>query len=88
MINPILRERVRYLKREEEGKKTMCGIMEKRIREARIESAQILVSDGKYSPEDIARIMKLPLTTVRKLDATKAGSLSETEERKLSGIRC
>ena len=88
MINPILRERVRYLKREEEGEKTMGGIMEKRIREARIESAQILVSDGIYSPEDIARIMKLPLTTVRKLAATKAGFLSETGDKKPSGIRC
>ena len=66
----------------------MCSIMEKRIREARIESAKELVSDGKYSLDDIARIMKLPLATVRKLAATKAGSLSETEERKLSEIRC
>ena len=50
----------------------MCDIMEKRIREARIESAQILVSDGIYSPEDIARIMKLPLAAVRKLANSKS----------------
>ena len=72
MINPILRERGRYLKREEEGKKTMCDIMENRIRERQIESAKVLVSDGIYSPEDIARIMKLPLATVRKLANSKS----------------
>lgn len=50
----------------------MCDIMENRIRERQIESAKVLVSDGKYSPEDIARIMKLPLATVRKLANSKS----------------
>ena len=66
----------------------MCGIMEKRIRETRIECARKAIEDEEFTNEQIAKILNLPLSTVRKLAATKAGSLSETEERKLSGIRC
>lgn len=66
----------------------MCGIMEKRIRESRIECARKAIEDEEFTNEQIAKILNLPLSTVRKLAAAKAGFLSETEDKKPSGIRC
>ena len=66
----------------------MCDIMEKRIRETRIECARKAIEDGEFTNEQIAKILNLPLSTVRKLAAAKAGFLSETGDKKPSGIRC
>ena len=42
IINPLLRERVHYLKETEGGREEMCQIMENRINEEKIELAKKL----------------------------------------------
>ncbi len=57
IINPLLRDRVRYLKKEE-GKESKCDIMEnlmdKRSKNDRIECATVAIADGKLPLETIA----------------------------------
>ena len=78
MINPLLRERVRFLKENEGGKDSMCEIMEnlmeKRSRNDRIECARKAIKEGKNSIEDISRILDIPLSTVQELASSMTDS--------------
>ena len=67
IINPVLRERVRYLKETEGGRKEMCEIMENLINEEKIELANIAIAKGNLSVEEIADVLDLPLSLVREL---------------------
>ncbi len=67
IINPVLRERVEYLKGTEGGHETMCDIMERRIQERNLEAAKRLIAIGKLSSEDISKGLELPLSTVEEL---------------------
>ena len=67
IINPVLRERVRYLKETEGGRKEMCEIMENLINEEKIELAKNAIAKGNLSVEEIADVLDLPLTLVREL---------------------
>ena len=67
MINPLLRERVHYLKDTEGGREEMCQIMENRINEEKIELAKKAIARGDLSLEQIARTLSLPLAFVQEL---------------------
>ena len=73
--------RAHSLKEQEEGKNRMCEIMEnlmeKRSRNDRTEVAERIISDGKYSLEDISKLCNLPLSTIQELDSSMAESKSE-----------
>ena len=73
MLDPLLRERVRYLKETEGGREHMCQIMENRITEEKIELAKKAIARGKHTLEDIAEDFELPLPIVREL-ARKQGA--------------
>ena len=57
----------------------MCEIierlMEKRSRNDRIECAKTAIADNKYPLEDLARLFKLPLSTIEELAETQKKSL-------------
>ena len=78
MLNPLLRDRVRYLKKGE-GKESMCDIMEnlmdKRSKNDRIECAGQLIALGKLSNEEISKALHLPLSTVQELAAIQKKSV-------------
>ena len=79
ILNPVLRERVRYLKESEGGNAEMCELVEeyaekraKRYAEERemqvkLELAKNLIENTDLSLEDIAKNVKLPLATVEEL---------------------
>ena len=67
IINPVLRERVEYLKGTEGGHETMCDIMERRILERNLEAAKRLIASGEISLEGISKGLDLPLSTVEEL---------------------
>jgi hypothetical protein len=67
IINPLLRERVKFLKETEGGKEYMCEIMENRITEEKIELAKKAIARGKHSLEEIAEDFELPLAFVQEL---------------------
>ena len=81
MINPLLRERVRFLKENEEGKDSMCDIMEqlmeKRCRNDMIELAREALAKEKYSLQEISELFKLPLSTIQELASSMPESKSE-----------
>lgn len=72
IINPLLRERVHYLKETEGGREEMCQIMENRINEEKIELAKKAIARGKLSLEEIAETLSLPLAFVQELARPKA----------------
>jgi hypothetical protein len=67
MINEVLRDRVKELKKTSEGEGTMCAVMEDRIKEEKIDLAEEALACGKYSHAEIAALFKLPLSDVEKL---------------------
>ena len=67
MINEVLRDRVKELKKTSEGEGTMCAVMEDRIKEEKIDLAEEALAYGKYSHAEIAALFKLPLSDVEKL---------------------
>ena len=79
ILNPVLRERMRYLKESEGGNAEMCELVEeyaekraKRYAEERemqvkLELAKNLIENTDLSLEDIAKNVKLPLATVEEL---------------------
>ena len=71
IINPLLRERVRYLKETEGGKQEMCKIVEDLITEEKIEMAKKAILRGKQSIEDIAEVLELPVPFVEELARTQ-----------------
>ena len=72
IINPLLRDRVHYLKETEGGREKMCQIMENRINEEKIELAKKAIARGKLSLEEIAETLSLPLAFVQELARPKA----------------
>lgn len=50
----------------------MCSIMENRIYEEKTELAKEAIRKGNLSPEQIADVLKLPLTFVQELENTIA----------------
>ena len=72
MLNPLLRERVRYLKETEGGRESMCQIMENRITEEKIELAKKAIARGKHSAEEIAEDFELPLPFIQELVRQKS----------------
>ncbi|MER2055295.1 MAG: hypothetical protein ABTB30_08430 [Clostridia bacterium] len=71
IINPLLKERVKYLKETERGRNQMCAIMENRLNEEKIELAKQAIKRGKLSLEDIAETIGLPLAFVEELARQK-----------------
>jgi predicted HTH domain antitoxin len=71
IINPLLKERVKYLKETEGGRNQMCAIMENRLNEEKIELAKQAIKRGKLSLEDIAETIGLPLAFVEELARQK-----------------
>ena len=67
MLNPLLKERVRYLKETEGGREEVCQIMENRINEEKIELAKRAIKDGDLTLEQIAKTLMLPLAFVQEL---------------------
>ena len=71
ILNPLLKDRVKYLKETEGGRKEMCEIMENRINEEKVDMAKRAIASGKYSLETIADIVRLPLAFVQELARAK-----------------
>ncbi len=72
ILNPLLKERVKYLKETEGGRKEMCEIMENRVNEEKIELAKRAIQRGKLSLADIAETIGLPLAFVEELARPKS----------------
>ena len=71
ILNPILRERVRYLKESKGGNVEMCELVEeyaeKREMQVKMRNAKNLIDNTNLSLEDIAKCVELPLATVEEL---------------------
>ena len=71
ILNPILKKRIKYLKEEEGGHRSMCKLMDDLIndvvKDRDIEMAKDLIVLGKLSLEDISKASRLPLSTVEEL---------------------
>ena len=72
ILNPLLRERVRYLKDTEGGRQEVCKIVENLITEEKIELAKKAIIRGKISLEEIAETLGLPLAFVEELARQKS----------------
>ena len=71
ILNPLLKDRVKYLKETEGGRKEMCEIMENRINEEKIEMAKKEIAIGELTLAQIARAFQLPLAFVEELARPK-----------------
>ncbi len=71
ILNPLLKDRVKYLKETEGGRKEMCEIMENRINEEKIELAKKEIAIGELTLVQIARAFQLPLAFVEELARPK-----------------
>ena len=79
ILNPVLRERVRYLKESEGGTIEMCELVEEyaekkakryaaeREMQVKLKNAKNFIETTNLSLEDIARCVELPLATVEEL---------------------
>ena len=79
IINPVLKKRIKYLKEEEGGHRSMCKLMDDLIndvvvdavkdavRDERIDTAKKLLALGDSSLSNIAIVSNLPLSTVEEL---------------------
>ena len=67
MLNPLLRNRVKYLKETEGGRSNMCQIIDELMEEEKIELAKKAISKGELTLTQIASILELPLATVQEL---------------------
>ena len=79
ILNPVLRERVRYLKESEGGTIEMCELVEEyaekkakryaaeREMQVKLKSAKNLLENTNLSLEEIAKYVELPLATVEEL---------------------
>ena len=71
ILNPVLRERVRYLKESEGGTIEMCELVEeyaeKKAMRVKLKSAKNLLENTNLSLEEIAKYVELPLATVEEL---------------------
>lgn len=71
MLNPLLRERVSYLKETEGGREEVCKIVEDLITEEKIEMAKAAIAEGDLTLEQIAKTLRLPLPFVQELAKQK-----------------
>ena len=73
MINPLLKERVYYLKETEGGRNHMCKIMDDltkdRINEDKIDSAKKAIAQGKLNADEISEILGLPIEVIKELES-------------------
>ena len=75
ILNPVLRERVRYLKESKGGTIEMCELVEeyaekktkRRVMQVKIENARKLIALNKLTLQEIAESLDIPLTTVEEL---------------------
>ena len=71
ILNPVLRERVRYLKESKGGNAEMCELVEeyaeKKAKRKKIEIAKNFINNTNLSLEEIAKCVELPLATVKEL---------------------
>ena len=67
IINPLLRERVKYLKETDGGREKMCELMENWINEEKIELAKKALAKGDLTIEQIADVLELPQAFVQEL---------------------
>jgi hypothetical protein len=71
IINPVLRDRVRYLKEKEGGLTEMCELMdewmEKRVNERTVELAKQAIIDGDIPLSRVAKLFQLPISFVEEL---------------------
>ena len=79
ILNPVLRERVRYLKESEGGTIEMCELVEEyaekkakryaaeREMQVKLKSAKNLLENTNLSLEEIAKYVELPLAAVEEL---------------------
>ena len=71
IINPVLRERVGYLKGEEGEDESMCKLMDDLVKDVikdeKLDTAKKMIAFGKNSFEDISKILDIPLSTVEEL---------------------
>lgn len=76
ILNPLLKDRVKYLKETEGGRKEMCEIMENlmesRIKEEKIALAKKEIALGELTLAQIARTLQLPLAFVEELAKPKS----------------
>ena len=75
MNNSVLKDRTAYFKEKQEGKTTMCRIMEELKEETTAENSRNfalrLLESGEKSLEKIALLTDLPLSEVKKLAEQK-----------------
>ena len=75
MNNSVLKDRTAYFKEKQEGKTTMCRIMEELKEETTAENSRkialMLISAGNNTLEQIAIVTGLPLSEVKKLAEQK-----------------
>ena len=71
MLNPLLRNRVSYLKETEGGREEVCKIVEDLITEEKIEMAKAAIAEGDLTLEQIAKTLRLPLPFVQELAKLK-----------------
>ena len=71
ILNPLLKDRVKYLKETEGGRNEMCEIMENRINEEKVELAKKAIALGELTLAQIARTLQLPLAFVEELARPK-----------------
>ena len=69
--NPLLKDRVKYLKETVGDRKEMCEIMENRINEEKIELAKKAIALGELTLAQIAKTLQLPLAFVEELARPK-----------------
>ena len=75
ILNPVLRERVRYLKESEGGTTEMCDLVEeyaekkakREVMQVKLKNAKNFIDNTNLSLEDIAKCVELPLDTVKEL---------------------
>ena len=67
IINPIIRNRVKYLKETKGGNEEVCEVMEKRIDEEKIDLAKEAIRKNELTLEQIADVLKLPLAFVEEI---------------------
>ncbi|MCR5544676.1 MAG: PD-(D/E)XK nuclease family transposase [Eubacterium sp.] len=67
IINPLLRDRVHYLKDTEGGRGEVCELMDNIINEEKIDMAKDAIKANDLTLEQIAKTLRLPLAFVEEL---------------------
>ena len=72
ILDPLLKERVRYLKETKGGNEAVCRLMDELITEELIAKAKKALAEG-FSVDTVAKILELPIAVVRELEKQKIG---------------